>query len=179
MTDAQMTVKPPRWLCSVFAIQQLRQFAFSALTLFVGRQEEHPVCKIWVVGCWRGHLSGVRCRLAYGPADATATHCLLLQWNPDWFYLSGPSSPGYSPGKEPLNGCCFVDNLSTIYQPTDWTDRLVIRLIVYQLRTVPWSMARGRSEWTDPGHGPQKNSTKRQHNQTRRNNINTQQSSSV
>ena len=31
---------------------------------------------------------------AYGPADATATHCLLLQLNPDWFYLSGTSSPG-------------------------------------------------------------------------------------
>jgi len=25
------------------------------------------------------YLSGARCRLAYGPADATATHCLLLQ----------------------------------------------------------------------------------------------------
>jgi len=35
--------------------------------------------KNWVVGCWRGYLSGARCRLAYGPADATATHCLLLQ----------------------------------------------------------------------------------------------------
>ena len=23
-----------------------------------------------------------------------ATHCLLLQWNPDWFYLSGTGSPG-------------------------------------------------------------------------------------
>ena len=32
-----------------------------------------------VVGYWRGYLSGARCRLAYGPADATATHCLLLQ----------------------------------------------------------------------------------------------------
>ena len=32
-----------------------------------------------VVGCWHGHLHGARCRLAYGPADATATHCLLLQ----------------------------------------------------------------------------------------------------
>ena len=32
-----------------------------------------------VVGCWLGYLSGVRCRLAYGSADATATHCLLLQ----------------------------------------------------------------------------------------------------
>jgi len=53
--------------------------AFSALTLLVGRQEGHPVCKNRVAGCWRGYLSGARCRLAYGPADATATHCLLLQ----------------------------------------------------------------------------------------------------
>jgi len=26
------------------------------------------------VECWCGYLSGARCRLAYGPADATATH---------------------------------------------------------------------------------------------------------
>ena len=32
-----------------------------------------------VGGCWHGYLSGARCRLAYGAADATATHCLLLQ----------------------------------------------------------------------------------------------------
>ena len=43
-----------------------------------GRKGIWPV-KNWVVGCWRGYLSGARCRLAYGPADATATHCLLLQ----------------------------------------------------------------------------------------------------
>ena len=29
-----------------------------------------------------------------GPADATATHCLLLQQNPDWFYLFGSGSLG-------------------------------------------------------------------------------------
>jgi len=40
---------------------------------------EWVIAKVWVVGCWRGCLSAVRCRLAYGPADATATHCLLLQ----------------------------------------------------------------------------------------------------
>ena len=33
---------------------------------------------VWAAGresglCWRGYLSGVRCRFAYGPADATAT----------------------------------------------------------------------------------------------------------
>jgi len=47
--------------------------AFSALTLLLGQQEGHPV------GYWHGYLTGARCRLAYGPADATATHCLLLQ----------------------------------------------------------------------------------------------------
>ena len=31
-----------------------------------------------MVGCWHRYLSGAQCRLAYGPADATATHCLLL-----------------------------------------------------------------------------------------------------
>jgi len=46
-----------------------------------------------VVGCWRGFVSGSRCRFAYGPADATAT---LAPVNSDWFYLSGASSPGYS-----------------------------------------------------------------------------------
>jgi len=29
--------------------------------------------------CWRGYLCGAKCRLAYGPAYATATHSVLLQ----------------------------------------------------------------------------------------------------
>jgi len=54
--------------------------AFSALMLLVGRQEGHPACKKLSVGvlAWL-FVCGVRCRLAYGPADATATHCLSLQ----------------------------------------------------------------------------------------------------
>ena len=63
--------------------------AISALTLLVGRQEEHPACKIGFVSCWCGYLSRVRCRLfAYGPADSTAIpkpHHLLPHLNPDWF----------------------------------------------------------------------------------------------
>ena len=43
-----------------------------------GRKGIRPV-KNWAVGCWWGYLSGARCWLASGPADATATHCLLLQ----------------------------------------------------------------------------------------------------
>ena len=55
--------------------------AVSALTLLVGWQEGKGIRPVEnrVVGYWRGYLSGARCRLAYGPADATATHCLLLQ----------------------------------------------------------------------------------------------------
>jgi len=48
--------------------------AFSALTLLVGHEEEHPACKKFVMWCWCGYLSGVRCRwFAYGPAGVTAT----------------------------------------------------------------------------------------------------------
>ena len=39
-------------------------WAFSALTLLVGRQEGHPACKK-LSECWCGCLSGVRCRLAH------------------------------------------------------------------------------------------------------------------
>jgi len=62
------------------------------------RKGIRPVKNIY--GYWDGYLSGARCRLAYGPADATDTHCLLLQQNPDWFYLSG------SPGKRAVKRVC-------------------------------------------------------------------------
>ena len=39
-----------------------------------GKKGNRPV-KNWVVGYWHGYLNGARCRLAYGPANATATHC--------------------------------------------------------------------------------------------------------
>ena len=58
---------------------RVNRSAFSALTLLVGRQEGHPACKKLSGGVPAWFLSGARCRLAYGPADATATHCLLLQ----------------------------------------------------------------------------------------------------
>ena len=56
-------------------------YAFCALTLLVRRQEGHPACKKLSGGllAWLFVWSDVLCRFAYGPADATATHCLLLQ----------------------------------------------------------------------------------------------------
>ena len=63
------------WMCptQIFA-DFSSKFAYSALTLLVGRQEEHPTSKNWMIRCWCGYLSRARCRLfAYGPADATAS----------------------------------------------------------------------------------------------------------
>jgi len=94
--------------------------------------------------CWLGgrkgiqpvkHLSGevlARCRLAYGPVDATATHCLLLQRNPDWllpfwYWLTRVVSD-----KGPLNGC-------------------VCLRCVTQGHVLCWSSGGGRSEAHDAG----------------------------
>ena len=85
--------------------------AFSALMLLVGRQEGHPACKKRVVSCWRGCLSGAWCRLAYGPADATATHSPSLALVksrlvlPFWYR---PTRVVLEKG--PLNGSSLVDN---------------------------------------------------------------------
>jgi len=53
--------------------------AFSALMLLVGRQEGHPACKKLSGGvlAWLSVWSEVQTCIC--PADATATHCLLLQ----------------------------------------------------------------------------------------------------
>ena len=69
--------------------------AFSALTLLVGRQEGHLACKklSGEVLAWLSVWRGVQTCIC--PANATATHCLLLQYNPDWFYLSGTGPPRF------------------------------------------------------------------------------------
>jgi len=53
--------------------------AFSALMLLAGQQEGHPTCKKLSGGVLAWLSVWVRCRFAYGPVDATATHYLLLQ----------------------------------------------------------------------------------------------------
>jgi len=69
---------------------------------------------IWL-GKWHDYPSGARCRLAYGPADATATHCLLLLMPLSlasvksrlvlhfWYRLTQ-----VVPEEGPLNGCVCV-----------------------------------------------------------------------
>ena len=60
-----------------------------------------------VVGYWHGYLSAARCRLACGPANATATHCLLLQQNKIQigFTFLVPAHLG-SPGKRAVKRVC-------------------------------------------------------------------------
>ena len=82
--------------------------AFSALTLWVGHQEEHLVCKNWAVRWWCGYLSGARCRLfAYGPADPTAIpkpHHLLPHTHPFSSPFSGTTWVSrYQKGKTNLD----------------------------------------------------------------------------
>ena len=75
--------------------------SFDAVGWAAGRPVKH-----WVIGCWRGYMSGARCRLAYGPADAIATHCLLLQQNPDWFLPFWYRLTRVVPGQRAVNWVC-------------------------------------------------------------------------
>ena len=69
--------------CFLFYIYFLtiavRSMCLQCFDAVVGRQEGHPACKKLSGGVLAWLLSGAQCRLAYGPADATATHYLLLQ----------------------------------------------------------------------------------------------------
>jgi len=48
-------------LLNGFYLLWLKLF-FLAFTALVGCQKEHPACKNWVMRCWRGYLSAVRCK---------------------------------------------------------------------------------------------------------------------
>jgi len=80
----------------------LLNYAFSALIGLAGRQERHPACKKLSVVCWHGYLSGARCRLAYGPTDATATCFSETQIA---FTFLVPAHLG-SPGKRAVKRVC-------------------------------------------------------------------------
>jgi len=94
-----------------------QSYAFSALTLLVGLQEEHLAGKNWVTTCWCGCLSG--CWLfAYGPADATASQNPIISCVIKirtgftlWYQLTQVVLE-----KRPFNGC----SSSCCYLPGFW-----------------------------------------------------------
>jgi len=67
---------------------------------WAARKGIRPV-KNWVVGCWRGYASGVRCRFAYVQlimplpltVSCSSKSRLVL---PEWFCFSGASLPRFS-----------------------------------------------------------------------------------
>ena len=69
-----------------------------------GRKSIWPV-KNWVVGCWHGYWSGAKCRLAYGPADSTATHFSCFSKIQIGFTFLVPAHPG-SPGQRAVKRVC-------------------------------------------------------------------------
>ena len=81
--------------------------AFSALTLLVGWQEEHPACKNME---WWG--AGVVICLERGANDLYMVQLmplpprhLLFQQNPEWLIFLVPAYPG-SPGKKAIKRLC-------------------------------------------------------------------------
>jgi len=62
--------------CYIITKTKNSLFIFSPCCWLGSRKGIWPV-KNWVVGCWHGYLPRTRCRLAYGPADATASHYLF------------------------------------------------------------------------------------------------------
>jgi len=102
--NEQVTGCDKHWAIAYIMLCICTAFAFSALMLLVGWQGIRFV-KNWVVGCWRGYLSGAKCRLTYGPADATAPHCLFASVKsrlvlPFWYWLTPVVTK-----KGPLNVC--------------------------------------------------------------------------
>ena len=55
------------------------------------------------MGCWHGYLSGASCRLAYGPADATASRFSKILIGFSTFLV--PADLG-SPGKRAVKRVC-------------------------------------------------------------------------
>ena len=71
-------------------------YAFSALTLLallVGRQEGHLAYKKLSGGVLTWYLSGVRCRLTYGPAGATVSCFSKIHIGYTFLVLAHPGSP--------------------------------------------------------------------------------------
>jgi len=98
------------WLYSsscFHAYSALSCLAFSALTLLVGHQEEHPDCKIewWCVGMVIGMEWGACLHMAEPmPLPSKTSLSLALLKSRMVFTFLVPAEPG-CPGKEAINRC--------------------------------------------------------------------------
>jgi len=91
-----------------FSIFVLDRFAFSAVTLLVGRQEGHPACKKLSGGVLAWLSVRGKVRTCIWPSWCHCHSLSLASVNADWFYLSGTGSPGVFLDKGPFRGCVDV-----------------------------------------------------------------------
>lgn len=75
-------------VCIYYTIYCSISIAFSALTLFVGYQEEHPACKNWL-RCRHGCLPGAVCRCLHSLADATTIPKPIISFSLGLFWKRG------------------------------------------------------------------------------------------
>ena len=126
--------------------------ASSALTLLVGLQQEHPVCKNCVMRCWCGYLSGARCRLfAYSLVQLMPLHpktpSSLASFKsrlvlPFWYRLAQVVLE-----KRPLNRCSSSSSsivvfkwLISYFQPSVVTVRIIPRMCAsLRVTLIYWS----------------------------------------
>ena len=117
-------------VCLLFSVNCLMLTYFTALPSVLwhcwlgGRKGIRPVKKL-SGGCWRGYLSGTRCRLAHGPAEATVSCFSKVQTGFTFLVLAQRGSPGkravkwvcvctYNTDfKSSTLGNCFVSNRCT------------------------------------------------------------------
>ena len=79
---------------------------FSLWHCWLGVRKSIRPIKNWVMGYWRGYLSGVWCKwFAYGPADATATPSSLASVKSSTFLVL--AYPG-CPGKKVIKHMCVL-----------------------------------------------------------------------
>ena len=107
--------------------------AFSALTLLVEHQEEHPVCRNWLMRCWCGYLSGVKCRLF-----ACRPCCPTLAWFKSRLFFAF-LVPSYSdcPGKEVImNELDYWIPIRSVFYCTQWHFSTFVPIPEYQCECV-------------------------------------------
>ena len=90
------------------------------------------------MGCWHGYLFGARCRFAYGPADPTATHSLLLQeiqfgFGFTFLVLADLGSPGQNPESRKTVVVVVVIQASLIHVLFGWLASLLFAVFAHDV----------------------------------------------
>ena len=126
--------------CESFWIYQLLGLSMPSVLwrCWLGGRKGIRSVKNRAVGCRCGCLSGAKCRLAYGPADATATHCFSkIQIG---FTFLVPAHPGSS-GKRAVKCVCVrvrVCVLVSACLPS--IVPIPCRKLLHPIYTVPWAL---------------------------------------